>query len=99
VAVRFPNGGETLRSQSVTNLTWQTFTSLPVGSVTLKYSVNGGARWTTIATLTGNPGAYLWTVPTVNAASTNVLVDVILLQGTKTSLGEDSSDRTFTVAP
>ncbi len=36
----------------------------PVTKVSIYYSSDGGATWTLVDTLSGNPGTYNWTVPT-----------------------------------
>jgi hypothetical protein len=100
VKVLSPNGGQSLVSGAQETISWQTnATIIPVTSVRLFYSVNGGRTWRVITTITtGNPGSYAWTVPTVTAANGNVKVRVLLLGGTR-NLGVDFSDAVFSITP
>jgi FtsP/CotA-like multicopper oxidase with cupredoxin domain len=100
VKVISPNGGEALVSAAQTTITWQTNTTAsPVTGVRLSYSTNGGRRWRVITTITtGDPGSYVWTVPTVTVANGNVKVRVMLLNGTR-NLGVDASDAVFSITP
>ncbi|MCR4400969.1 MAG: stalk domain-containing protein [Syntrophomonadaceae bacterium] len=43
-------------------LTWTA--AGPIAKVSLYYSSDGGGSWSLVETLSGNPGSYLWTVPT-----------------------------------
>jgi hypothetical protein len=100
VKVLSPNGGQSLVSGAQETISWQTnATVIPVTSVRLFYSVNGGRTWRVITTITtGNPGSYAWTVPTVTAANGNVKVRVLLLGGRR-NLGVDFSDAVFSITP
>lgn len=95
-----PNGGEIVHSGSVTNITWTTeLTSKPVASTIVQLTKDGGSTWTKIATLAGNPGSYGWTVPSVPSAKSRCKVKVILKASDGTSVGNDTSNATFTIAP
>ena len=84
----------TRRSPGATNATLK-----PVAKTKLQYTINGGSTWKTIATLTGNPGSYDWTVPAVSGAKPNCKVRVTLLDSAGASLGKDLSDAVFTMHP
>ncbi len=68
-----PSGNEIWQSGSQHNITW---TSDLVTSLDIKYSIDGGATWSTIATnVTASTGSYAWTLPS-NTSSTNVFVKI-----------------------
>jgi hypothetical protein len=64
-----PNGGQTFNVGCTTNILWTTSTFY--SNVVLTYSINGGATYLPITTVT-NTGSYTWTIP--NTASTSCLV-------------------------
>lgn len=84
-----PNGGEAWYQGRNRNITW---TSSNVGNVDLRYSTNGGASWTPIATNVANTGSYGWSVPLVT--SVQCLVEVRATAGGLS----DQSDGLFSIA-
>lgn len=99
VRLTSPNGGggQTLHIATPVPITWITNgTSKSVNKVKLSYSTNGGSSWTAIATVTGNPGTYNWTVP--NSPGTTCKAKVELFNN-NTAVGDDASDQNFTIAP
>jgi YD repeat-containing protein len=97
VRLNSPNGGETLTSGTVHAITWTTNGTIrPVANVTLSYSLDGGTTYTSIITLTGNPGSYNWTVPAVTA--TNCKVKVVLKDSGAVAIGNDVSNNIFTIS-
>lgn len=99
VRLTSPNGGggQTLHIGTPVPITWITNgTSKSVNKVKLSYSTNGGSGWTAIATVTGNPGTYNWTVP--NSPGTTCKARVELFNN-NTAVGNDASDQNFTIAP
>ncbi|MBK7366810.1 MAG: S8 family serine peptidase [Candidatus Eisenbacteria bacterium] len=88
VTVTYPNGGESLTTNSSVNVTWTsvgTFTT-----VNLDYSSDGGSTWTSIAANTPNDGSQAWTVPAATTTTGRVRVS----GGTAT----DMSNANFTIA-
>ncbi|WP_342374592.1 DUF1929 domain-containing protein [Myxococcus stipitatus] len=57
-----PNGGETLRPGSVQMLQWMTH-GFGVDNVSLQFSADNGASWSTVETRMPNLGFFEWTVP------------------------------------
>jgi hypothetical protein len=98
VRLTTPNGGETINRGTVTPITWVTNgTAATVNKVVLSYSTNSGSNWTTIVTLTTNPGTYSWTVPTsINSSSCRVRVQ---LYRNSASQGLDASNANFSITP
>lgn len=98
VDLTLPSGGESWTSGDVHDITWTTYvTSKTATSAKLYYSTDGGTVWILITTITGNPGTYAWTVPTVTEAQP-VLVRVEL-RGSSGIVGSDISDKFFTINP
>jgi hypothetical protein len=100
VKVTSPNGGETLKSNRTWRITWKTNgTEMPVANVLIYGSRDAGATWQLMATLRGNPGSYLWTVPSVGTTITTGKIGVALKDYTGRMLGFDISDNNVTVMP
>ncbi|MEI6697298.1 MAG: T9SS type A sorting domain-containing protein [Bacteroidota bacterium] len=68
-----PNGGESLYYGSTYNISW-TSEYFYASYVSLTYSVDSGATWLPIASVTNNNGSYTWNVP--NNFSTKCLIKV-----------------------
>lgn len=99
VRLTSPNGGggQTLQIGASVPITWTTNgTSKSVNNVKLSYSSNGGASWTAIATVTGNPGTYNWTVPNSPGSTCKARVELF---NNNAAVGDDASDQDFTIAP
>lgn len=100
VKVTSPNGGETLTSNSTWRITWKTNgTARPVANALIYRSRDAGATWQLMAIRSGNPGSYLWTVPSVGTAITTGKIGVVLRDDTGRMLGFDISDNNITVEP
>jgi len=61
ITVTAPNGGEKWGIGSTYAVTWTS--SGAIANVKIEYSIDSGARWTTIAASTNNTGSYNWTIP------------------------------------
>jgi hypothetical protein len=100
VKLTSPNGGEIVTSGTTSTITWQTNGTIrPVREVKLYYSTNGGVTWKLIATLGGNPGSYIWTVPSVTKVTNRCRVKLELKDGSAKTIGIDSTDGYFTIQP
>ncbi|MBI5168223.1 MAG: S8 family serine peptidase [Candidatus Eisenbacteria bacterium] len=88
VTVTYPNGGESLTTNSTVNITWTSVGSFT--TVNLDYSSDGGTTWTSIAANTPNDGTQAWTVPAATTTTGRVRVS----GGTAT----DMSNANFTIA-
>jgi immune inhibitor A len=100
IKLNTPNGGETLTSGSTYNITWTTNQTIrPVSKVILSYTLDGGVTWKAIPAITGNPGTYSWTVPTVSTSKTKCKVKVVLKDSAGNTIGSDVSDAFFTISP
>jgi hypothetical protein len=89
-----PNGGEVIPSGSTYAISW----TAPSNAVkfNLMYSVNNGSAWSTIATnISGT--SYQWTVPVPLNNKKKCLVKVIGFTSFGTKVGEDKSDKVFTI--
>jgi hypothetical protein len=99
VRLTAPNGGggQTLHIGTPVPITWITNgTSKSVNKIKLSYSTNGGSSWTAIATVTGDPGTYNWTVPNSPGSTCKAKVELF---NNNTAVGNDASDQNFTIAP
>jgi hypothetical protein len=70
-----------------------------VASVLIYRSRDAGSTWQLMATTIGNPGSYLWTVPSVGTTITTGKIGVVLRDDTGRMLGFDISDNNVTVKP
>jgi hypothetical protein len=70
----------------------------PVAKTKL-FVTKDGVNWEPIITLTGNPGSYPWSVPTVSKTRTHCKVKVELRDASGNILGTDASDNPFTINP
>ncbi len=97
-----PNGGEFFKGSTGTgiNITWNpgviTDTNIATNPISLDYSINSGATWTSIVSGLANNGNYLWTVPVPAYDSPNIRIRLVAVDkaGHTTS---DSSDANFTI--
>lgn len=101
VKLTSPNGGESLTSRAVKTITWTTnATKRAVASVRLWFTLNGGVTWQAVTPLlSGNPGSYDWTIPTVATTRVKCRVKVVLRDAAGYPVGRDSSDAYFTIQP
>ncbi len=89
ITISQPNGGETLAAATDYEIQWE---SNNIGDmVSIEYSPDGGATWTTIAENTANDGSFLWHVPLVTS-------DSCLVRISDASSGTaDQSDALFSI--
>ena len=101
VTLTSPNGGETLISEGTHTIEWDTYqTRKEINKILLKYTTNRGRTWEKMKTIKGgDPGAYLWTVPSVPKAKNKCKVKIQLKDKNGKSLGWDTSDRYFRIEP
>jgi len=94
VKLTAPEGGTVTGGGSAT-ITWDTFLTMrPVILTTLQY--NCGSGWKTIATVSGNPGSYNWSIPS-SLAGASCRAKVLLRDRTHMVLGADPSNEFFEV--
>jgi hypothetical protein len=93
--VTFPNGGEVIKSGSQTAITWDEI-ALPGITYTIKYSLDNGTTWKTIAT--GVTGSSLtWDVPVPLNNKTKCLIKVSAINANGQLIASDRSDAPFTI--
>jgi hypothetical protein len=89
ITITSPNGGESWAVGSTQTITWNSTGNL--GNLRIRYSVDNGVTWVTIAEISTNPGSYTWVVP--DAPSETCLVRI-------REIGEyvvDNSDAVFNI--
>jgi subtilisin family serine protease len=92
VTVIQPNGGEVLYIGQQYEIMWDAFDNVAIESTLVDYSTDSGANWTRIATLTGNPGSFIWTVTGPPSDQCRVQVTCYDMVGVS---GSDLSDDDF----
>jgi hypothetical protein len=95
VTVVSPNGGETCPEGAAQDITWTATDYSGVDSVSIYYSVNGGADYDLVSSGETNDGLYPWTVP--GTLTDSALVRIIAYDGLENS-AEDVSDGFFSIA-
>ncbi|MBO3117660.1 S8 family serine peptidase [Winogradskyella sp. DF17] len=90
LVVTYPSGGEKFEAGNVEVIHWDLLNS-GVGNTTVEYSIDNGANWTTIGSVSGDVTNINWFTPSV--ASGECLIRV--------SNGSDSytSDNPFSISP
>lgn len=102
VSLLTPNGPEHGMTSGVPyTITWQTSPALPVSAVQLKYTLNNGVTWKPVPgmPISGNPGSFEWTPPTVAKTKKNCKIKVILKDASGRTIGSDTSDAAFAISP
>ena len=102
IKLTYPDGGETLTSGNTYRITWQTNSTIRfVQTVKIYGSPNEGqaGTWRVLTTVSGNPGYYDWTVPSVGTAKDKCRLGVRLLDFNSTPIGHDVGDGNFTIQP
>lgn len=94
-----PEGGDTVYGGTSRTVRWLTRSSAPVSSVRLGLSVDGGATWTDLATIPGNPGGWNWNVPPLSAAVSACRIEVTLLDAGGRALAADRGESFFAILP
>lgn len=95
ITVNQPNGGESLTAGSTYAITWTASDNRGVVEVALSLSVDGGATYSPITTVPGNPGTYSWTVPNTPSSQCRIRAVASDQAG---NTGSDVSDAAFTIA-
>lgn len=90
--------GENLKSGDTHKITWLTnATKRPVAKIKLFYTIDAGAIWIPIKTLSKNTGRYNWIVP--NVSSSICKVKVVLKDANGNTVGSDISNEYFAIQP
>jgi hypothetical protein len=93
VQVIQPNGGETLESGTIYEITWEIRDNGPVDSVAVLLSLDGGLTYPdTLATGEPADSQYLWTVPDIDSKTARIRVAAV---DRAMNQGEDESDFDF----
>ena len=92
VTVIQPNGGEVLFIGQEYEIMWDASDNVGIDSTLIDYSVDSGDTWTRLATLTGNPGSWIWTVCGPPSTHCRVMVTCYDAVG---KFGSDMSDEDF----
>lgn len=94
VTVLFPNGGETLTANRLTNITWTATDNVGVTAVHIYESLNNGLSYTPVALGLPNTGSFSW--PPANRPSTTARIRVIAVDAAGNS-SNDVSDAAFSI--
>ncbi|MCB0723380.1 MAG: T9SS type A sorting domain-containing protein [Ignavibacteriae bacterium] len=91
VVVAFPNGGESFKTYTTTNIIWGSgFT----GNVDIELTTNNGGSWSTIASnIPASQNEYIWNIPNMD---TTQQAKIRILNSANASQG-DTSDAVFTI--
>ena len=90
IKVISPNGGEEWYAGSSNNIKWQ---STNIENVKIEYTINGGATWATIVSITPSTGVYSWNgIPNVSSLQCKIRISNATI-GTPSAV----SDNNFTI--
>ncbi len=95
VTLNSPNGGESWQAGTSHSITWSASDNIGVSSIDLKYSTDGGSRYT-IATGLADSGSYPWIIP--ENPTTNAKIKVVAWDDVGYS-GNDVSNGVFEITP
>lgn len=96
IKITYPNGGEGLVPGTVERIHWDATTTNidgTAGSFELRYSINDGASWNSLGTVSGTLRMFDWNVP--GGANISGKVRVMVTRGAKS----DMSDHAFSISP
>jgi len=91
ITVLSPDGGELLIQGTIHTIAWSISHDMPVETVIIEFSTDGGENWGTIDTVE-NTGSYEWALPTVNSDQCLIHVSDPLNPSIS-----DTSDSVFTI--
>jgi VCBS repeat-containing protein len=94
-----PKTGDAVYGGTSRAVKWLTNTSVPVASVLLKYTTNGGTSWKTLPAIPGNPGTHYWDAPVVTKTSTKCQIQVTLKSATGRAIASSIGEGFFTLLP
>jgi len=92
VTVIQPNGGEVLYIGQEYDVIWDASDNVGIDSTMIDYSVDSGDNWTWLASLSGNPGTWTWTVTGPPSTQCRMRVTCYDAVG---KVGSDMSDDDF----
>ena len=95
-----PSIGSACKSGQICVIRWAHSEYIPVTSIELSYSLNGGRTWSKITnSLSNYSNSFDWIVPFVQETQTNTKIRVILRNSSGKKIGSVVSDWTFTTKP
>ncbi|MFC1568524.1 NosD domain-containing protein [Candidatus Margulisiibacteriota bacterium] len=97
VTVLSPNGGETITGETASNITWTATSpiSLATDPISIWYSTDSGANWTSIVSGIANSGSYGWSVPDINSSTARIRIEAVDYWG-RVGTGESAADFSIT---
>ncbi|HEY6000738.1 MAG TPA: Ig-like domain-containing protein [bacterium] len=94
-----PEGGDSVYGGTSRTVRWDTIATASVASVRLRLTLDGGASWTDLASIPGNPGHWHWQVPNLPAAGASSRIEVTLRDTAGEVIATDSGEGFFTILP
>jgi hypothetical protein len=94
-----PEAGDLVYGGTGRLVRWQTAASVPVAKAAVALSLDGGATWSSLATLAGNPGEYAWEAPAVTEPNGQCRLAVMLFNARGGAIARDEGEGLFTIVP
>lgn len=97
VTVITPNGGEAIRSGTISCIRWQARDNIGVAGASIHLSTDGGATFAQIGSVIGEAQSFCWKVP--GELSTSRARVRVVARDAAGNTGQDESDGDFTLDP
>ena len=96
ISITYPTAGVTLLSNTAYTLTWTCTDVTPIRYSKVYYSLDAGANWTLIDSISGEAGSCPWTTPDTVCTQAKIKVEAEDWAGNSAT---EVTSHTFTIAP
>lgn len=94
-----PEAGDAVYGGTGRLVAWRTTATGTVARAVISLSLDGGATWTGVATVAGNPGEYAWNAPQVTEENARCRFAVTLYSARNAVITRDEGEGLFSLVP